>query len=313
MADSFLTLADIAKINDNNLADLDITDLVDDAPFLAALAADFSSNGADHKYVKETGAPVVGFRAINDGTENSKSEDTVVTISLKILAASFAVDKALAEIYKYGKDAYIAREAMRHLRAAFYMTEKQLINGTDNEADGFTGLRDAGTINALADEMVVNAEGSTADEQTSVYLVRTNSVGNDVTLITGNEGNIKIDDTVVVQGTGSATGTLPKLYTPIEGWLGLQIGSAKSVGRIVNLSATDDKELNDDLIYEAVSRFPAGRKPNLIVMNAQSREALRKSRTATNPTGHPAPIPETVANMDIVETDVITNTEPVVA
>lgn len=313
MADAFLTLADLIKVNDMNLADLQVTDLLDDAPLLKALAAEVASNGTEHKYLKETGAPTVGFRAVNDGTENSKSTDTLVTITLKILAASFGVDKALADAYRYGPDAYIAREARRQLKAAFFMAEKQLINGTDNDADGFTGLVDASTIDAVADAMVVNAGGTTADVQSSVYLIRTNDMGNDVTAITGNDGLIAIGDTVVNKATGSATGTYPEYYTPVEGWLGLQIGSAQSVARICNLSATDSKPLTDDLIFEALSLFPAGRKPNLAVMNGTRLEELRQSRTATNATGAPAPVPDTVGPCRIIETDAILNTEALVA
>ena len=44
-----------------------------------------------------------------------------------------------------GAAAMIAREAKRHLRAAFFAAEKQFINGTDNDGDGFTGFIDADT------------------------------------------------------------------------------------------------------------------------------------------------------------------------
>ena len=44
MSDTFMTLADLVKMNDQNLADLQITDLLQDAPLLAALAADTASN-----------------------------------------------------------------------------------------------------------------------------------------------------------------------------------------------------------------------------------------------------------------------------
>ena len=80
MADSFLTLADLVKINDMNLADLEVTDLLNMSPVLAMLPANPASNGTTHKYTKEITAPVVGFRAVNDGRENSKSADELVTV-----------------------------------------------------------------------------------------------------------------------------------------------------------------------------------------------------------------------------------------
>jgi len=314
MADSFQTLAHLALINDRNLSDAELSDILDDAPLLATLAADIASNGTSHKYLKETGAPVVGFRSANTGRENQKSTDTQVTIDLKILDASFAVDQAVANEYRLGRDAYILREARRHLKAALFEAEKQIINGTGNNADGFTGLANASTIDALADAMVVNAGGSTADTGSSVYLIRTNDLGTDCTLITGQNGKIDIGETVSQAIEDRAnSGRFPGYYTPITGWLGLQIGSAYSLGRIVNVTEDAGKGLTDALIYSALAKFPAARQPNLLVMNRRSLEQLRKSRTATNATGAPAPRPIDVDGIRIITTDAITSTEALLA
>ncbi|WLD11881.1 major capsid protein [Planctellipticum variicoloris] len=311
MANEYLGLTELLQISDMNLADLNVTDLLQDAPLLAALAAGPASHATEHKYLKETGAPVVGFRAPNAGRENKKSADTLVTIVLKILAASFDCDKAIADAYPKGAQQWLGREAIRHLKAAFAGAEGQILYGVGSDADGFVGLADASTLNALADAMVVNAAGTTAATGSSVFLIRTNEDGNDCTLIAGKEGKIEVGDTVVIQkDDGTATGkSYPAYYTPIEGWLGLQIGSAYSVGRIANLTADPGKGLTDALIYEALSRFPASRQPNRIAMNRRSLEQLRKSRTATNATGAPAPIPTEVEGIPIVTTDQIKSTE----
>lgn len=313
MANVYTSLADLVKINDMNLADLDVSDLLQDAPLFAALAADVASNGTEHKYLKETGAPVVGFRAANDGRENKASADTLVTITLKILDASFAVDKALADAYHKGVEAYIAREGLRHLKAAFAAAEAQLISGTGSDANGFVGLCDAATINAHTDAMVYDATGSTADTGSSVIAIRTNDDGNDCTLITGNDGNIVMGDSVVTRLTGSATGFYPGYFTPISGWLGLQIGSAYSVGRICNLTAQAGKTLTDDMISELLALFPASRQPNLLVMSRRSRKQLQQSRTATNATGAPAPIPIEAFGVPIIATDGMPNTQAILA
>lgn len=311
MADTFQTLAHLVKINDQNLADIDLSDILDDAPLMRALAADVASNGTDHKYVKETTAPVVGFRAANTGRENKRSDDTLVTINLKILDASFAVDKALAVSYRRGAEAYVAREARRHLKAAFFKAEQQFINGTDSDADGFNGLADA---LGLANAMTYDATGSTADTGSSVYLVRTNADGVDCTAITGNDGMIDMGDTIEQAIEDRANdGRFTGLYTGIEGWLGLQVGSAYSVGRICNLTAQAGKGLTDDVIYEALSLFPASRQPNLLVMNRRSLKQLRESRTATNQTGAPAPRPMDVDGIPVVVTDAILSTEAILA
>lgn len=313
MANVYTSLADLVKINDMNLADLDVTDLLQDAPLLAALAADVASNGTEHKYLKETGAPVVGFRAANDGRENKASADTLVTITLKILDASFAVDKALADAYRFGPEAYLAREGKRHMKAAFAAAETQILlgTGTGGDSNGFTGLVNASTIDAVADTMVVNAGGDTANACTTVFAIRTNDDGNDCTLITGNDGNIIMGDSTVQRLAGSSAGWYPGYFTPISGWLGLQIGSAYSVGRIVNLDF--DHTLDDDMLSSLLAKFPAARQPNLFVMNRTSRKNLQQSRTATNATGAPAPVPTEAFGVPIVVTDAIPDTIGVVS
>ncbi len=313
MADAFLGLTELLKLNDLNLADIEVTDLLDDAPFLRSLAAGEASNGTQHKYLKETGAPVVGFRDPNDGRENKKSADELVTINLKILDASFAVDKAIAEAFRRGWQQFVAREALRHIRAAFFHAEQQLFYGSDLDAKGFVGLSEAEGLSAVEDVMVVDAEGTTAATASSVWLVRTNDAGVDCTVIAGEDAKITIGESVIQRIAGATTGTLPAYYTPITGWLGLQIGSAYSVGRICNLTEDNGHTLTDDLIYDALSRFPASRQPNLIVMNRRSLRQLRESRTATNATGAPAPRPTDVEGIPIITTDALSNTEAVIA
>lgn len=312
MADDLLALADLLIINDMSVADLEISDILDDAAILRAMYSDTASNGTVHKYNKETGAPVVGFRSPNAGRELDSSIDTQVSIDLKILDASFLVDLALANAYQRGGPAaLVAREARRHLRAAFFAAEKQLVNGTGNDAGGFTGLINAATINQLADEMVVGAGGSTA--LTSVYLLRSTPDGNNVAVIVGQDGEISIGDTVTQMATDGDDKKYPALWTPVQGWMGLQVGGARSIGRIANLGTDTGKGLTDDLIYEAISKFPAGAPPTHLAMNRRSLQQLQKSRTTYSPTGAPAPFPTEVEGIPIVLTDAILNSETAVA
>lgn len=303
MADDFIGLTEIATLNDENLADIEVTDLLDRAPLLARLNAATASNGTAHKYLKETGAPVVGFRAPNAGREHDHSEDTLVTINLKILDASFTVDKAVADAYtKGGPSALIAREGRRHLKAAFFMAEKQLIQGVNNDSGGFVGLEDATGLDALADAMVNGAGGTTA--LSSVYAIRTEPSEEDCTLIVGQAGNIQMGESQVQRVTDGSSKHYPAYFTPIDAWLGLQLGSAYSVGRLANLDAGSNT-LDDDAIYDLLELFPSDRQPNVLAMGRRSLGQLRKSRTATNATGAPAPIPTEVAGIPIVTTEAI--------
>jgi len=311
MADAFLTLAEVAKVNDANNVDLGISDLLDESPLLARLAT-LDTDGNTYKYLKQTGAPSVGFRTVNDGVENTASTDTEVTDTLKLLDCSFVVDKAIADQYRHGPEALVAREAMRHLRSGFSTAEIQTIYGagTGGDASGYVGLADDAQLDGLADEMVIEAGGVAVDVQTSVWGIRSGGDNRDMSLITGMDGNIQIGETTV-QFIDGATGRYPVYATPIFAWLGVAIGGARSVGRICNIDAT--ATLDDDDLGDLISLFPAGRGPDHLAMNRTSIGQLRKSRTATNQTGAPAPFPTEAHGIPIVVTDSINSTEAVVA
>jgi len=303
MADSFITLSQLTTINDRNAFDLGCTDLYDDAPMLKALSATVASNGNQHKYIKESAAPTVGFRAVNVGLANSNSTDTEVTVPLQILDGSFAADKAMADAYYKGAAEFIARESRRHLRAVMFAAEQQIINGVVGaNSAGFTGLADA--LSALSNTAhVVNAGGTTATTGSSVYLIRTNDLGVDVQVVIGQNGNLVIGDTITQQLTDSSGGHYTGYWTPIQGWMALQVGSLASITRIANVTADSGHTLTDALISNAIATFPASRQPNMIVMGRRSLNQLQKSRTAVNITGAPAPIPQDSFGIPIICTD----------
>lgn len=313
MAASYNTLAGLVQFNDQNLADLEVTDLLDDAPLMQVLHAQVASNGTEHKYLKQTTASSSSFRAALDGITKTASADTLVTDTLAILDGSFDTDVALADAYKGGRDAWLQLELIRTMRQLFFNAEQQIFYGVASPGDstGFPGLRDNAQLDALADAMVYNAGGTTASTQTSVYLLRSGM--NDVSYILGNDGNIVVEDEPsIIQKAGSGSGFYPALYVPVTGYSGFQIGGAYSAARICNLHASDaSAQLTDDMIYEALALFPASRQPNLICMNRQSLKQLRASRTAVNPSGAPAARPADVDGIPIVVTDALVNTEAV--
>jgi len=305
MADDYLALADLTVINDNNSLDIEISDLFQKAPLLSVMAAVPASNGTVHKYYKTTGAPAVGFRSVNDGREHDSTDRTAVTIDLKIMDASFTMDTKIADGYKGGPEACLRMEAMEHLKAAYFALEKQVITGTVGGSNsGFSGL--ANSLNTAA--KCINAGGTTA--LSSVYLVRSNP--NEVAMIAGNDGRLDVSESMRQRVPG-ATGHFFAWVTEIAGWFGLQIGSdVKSIARICNLDATT-KGVTDSILYDAISTFEAGALPNYIVMNRRSVNQLRKSRTATNATGAPAPIPTDIEGIPIIVTDAISNAETAIA
>ena len=311
MADALNTLAGLIQFNDANNADINVSNLLDDAPLLQVLFAKGASEGTLHKYLRQTVASGNAFRAANAGLSKTYSQDEQITDTLKIIDGSFSVDKAIADAFKLGPEAYIEKELMRTLRARLFALEQQIINGVNADAAGFVGLNDDNQLNAIADAMVVAAAtpGESASVQTSVYLLR--SGDDDCAVVMANEGAFDVSDTVVtpIYDEADALTSYPGYYTGITGYAGFQLGGSYSAARICNIETA----LTDDDIYNALSLFPAARQPNMIVMNRNSLKLLRASRTAVNATGAAAPRPTDVENIQIVVTDAVTSTEGVVS
>lgn len=307
MADDMLLLADFVA-DALDLSNAQVTDLSQAAPLFMNLPVEMSSNGTTHKYAKETGAPVVGFRGEYAGRDFDSSTDSVVTVNLKILDFSWAIDKAVAGAWrKGGARALIAREGLRHLRAAMYKAEQQFIYGTDTDADGFAGLADNALFDGLADAMVVDAGGTTASTGSSVWLITAKPDACAAVMIEDNP--FDIGETVVQNFLDGSSQNYPAYYTPACTWMGMQIGGAYDICRIANLTEDSGKGLTDDLIYEALTTFPGGRRPTLMVGSRRSLRQLRQSRTATNATGVPAPIPREVDGIPFLVSEAVSDTE----
>ena len=319
MAEAYNTLAELVQLNDKNLADYDISDLLEGAPVLQMLTAVPASNGTVHKYMKQTVASSVAFRAALTGIAKTPSQDQLVTDTLKILDGSFSTDVALAKGYKDGVDAWLQKELQRTLRQAMAHIERQVFYGVGGTGDssGFVGLVDDVQLDAIGDTMLVNAGGSNADTQTSCFILRHGE--QDVAVVAGNDGNFELSHTPTIiekytTAELAASTSYPAYYVSVIGYMGFQIGSAFSAARIANIecnSLGSTSAFTTDHIYAALSKFPGAAPPNLICMNRNAQRMLRQSLTATNPTGAPAPFLSEVAGIPIVITDQLASTEAV--
>lgn len=294
------TAAEIIKLNDQNLADYEINDVFNQARLFQAAEAVESSNGTQHKYLKETGAPTVGFRQANAGRDNGNGTRVAVTTDLKIVDCSFEIDKALADGYKDGAEAYIQKEAPRYLRAGFFGVESAMING--DQTDGFDGLQQAVPDTST---YYVDAEGTSDAE--SVYLAYS---AEEAFALVANE-ELEIGESYITRAVDSSGKPFDVYRTPILGWMTIQLGGVADVVRIDNVSAEAGKGLTDDLLYEAAAKMPAGRAPNMVICSRTTQEQLRKSRVATNALGTPVPTPTDVPGIgQIVVSDIRPNIDP---
>ncbi|HEY4263392.1 MAG TPA: hypothetical protein VGM98_24730, partial [Schlesneria sp.] len=170
--------------------------------------------------------------------------------------------------------------------------------------DGFVGLAQASTVDSLSDtDHVVNAGGTTVDGASSVWLVRSSDDDTGVTVIMGKDGQIEIGDYVTIKNTDGSGKSYPAYYTPMCGWLGLQVGSAYDIVRIANITQEDGHTLDDDLLSMALELFPSGKQPTHIAMHRKVRGQLQRSRSTFNNDGKPAPMPTDYEGIPIICTD----------
>lgn len=306
------TLDGLLLLNDQNMSDIYPTNLLDDAPVIRALYAQNASQGGTlHKYLRRTTAAGVGFRAIGNGVTNAAEKFEDVALVCKYLDASLTRDVALAQGYRGGLSEYIRKETLASLQAAFAKLEAALFDKAGSTG-AYAGLLDFEEYTKLASTQVVLAGDSTVASNRSVWLLRT--AENGVSVIAGNEGRVDMEWSdsapTIVQVAGSDSGVYSAYRVTLGGWFGLQVGSKFDAVRITNLgtvTGTPDtyNKLTDDLISKGISRFPAQRGPNMIVMSRTSLQELQESRTATNPTGAPAPFPNEAFGVPIIVTDLL--------
>lgn len=309
MADDLRSAAELLLMNNKNLADIEVSNILNDAPVLRALKWTTASNGTVHTYEREIGAPVVGFRAANAGRFHDVPDYDYPVITLQILDAAHHEDKKIAESYtKGGVPAYMAKKTSAHLRAAFFALEMQIFQGTAADAGGFEGLPDSDQLDALADAMVVGNGGSSAC--TSVWMIRTSPNEDACNVVMGQDGNIDVPPYFLQMILDGNSKWFPAYVQPVDAYAGLQIAGAYDVGRLANVGTAEGTTLDDAALGGLWDLFPSNRKPNLIAMTRRSLGQLRDSRrTDLNKV---VPTPTDWEGIPIITTEAISNAETAV-
>ena len=308
-----VTSLDVLKINNSEEIVGAIMDCIKRHPEMEYFQASPVSRNA-YETLIVTDLPKVGFRKPGEFAEHFSPELKTAMVKCAHFDASWSMDHALATQSDWGKEKAYALQTITHLNAAFYSLCRQIWYGTNNvlaNSEGFPGLFQligSTAPNASNAELHVDA-GGTGNKLSSVFAV---STGIDaIQLAWGSEGQLTEGQIQVTpfQKTGTDGKLTHAHYASqqIEGWVGLQVTSAFAFGRIKNLSVA--KPLNDDQLFELISRFPVGREPSAFFMSRRSLEQLRKSRQAFNVTGAPAPTPTEVAGVPIYVSDAISNEE----
>jgi len=304
-----LNLLDIAKMNNSD----DVAGLIEEsiaaAPELNMIDARTIS-GTMYKTLVRSSLPSVGFRNANEGVAAVKSAYEIKTVETFIVDAPIEIDKAVADANEDGWESVLALEGNAVLEAAFRSMGSQMYYGTATAVGTSTALAPTKGFPGLIElydssNMEVDVTG-TGSDTSSAWLVKWGPQY--LRWVIGMGGEVQTQDAEATRLTDSAGLAYSGYRKPFELYIGLQMVNPNSVVRIKNIDSSTNT-LNDDDVYSALEKFPAGVTPDAIFMSRRSRGQIRSSRTATNATGAVAPTPTEVENVPIVVTDSILDTE----
>jgi hypothetical protein len=300
------TLLDIATINGCDATRGLVEEVVRVSPELDNGFAD-TIPGIHFRQQVRTAYGRVGFRAANEGTPRFASQYENRLFECFILNPIWQPDKAVADAYERGAQAFIAMEGIGMTEASMINLSSQFYYGIDNDPKGFPGVQ------ACVDpSMVIDAGASGATKTSSIWAVRWGV--RDCGWLWGLNGMLNLSavkEVVAYDGPGNP---YPAYYQDILARPGLCVASKWSVARIKNISVDPGDtthRANDKLLGQLKTLFPDPRQPHMYFMTKEVREQIRESRTATNPTGQPAPTPTDFEGVPLYATSGISNTEAV--
>jgi hypothetical protein len=269
-------LLDIAKLNGSDTIVGLIEETLTYAPEVQIMPAR-TIRGTSYKIASRVSYPGVGFRAANEGSTPSKSEFENQLIECYILSGAVQADVAVARAYEDGEQAWKDIESIGVMRQAMIELGSQVIYGTSVDAKGFPGLQAIHTAfnSGLGDlALTVSAAGSTA--KTSVYGINTDTQG--VQLVFGSGTTFELGEWRI-ENVGTAS-VYPAHVANLTAWVGMQVGSRYSVGRLSNVGTDNGTGVTDARLAELLSKYPVGYRPNYWLMNRRSAFQLQSSRSA---------------------------------
>ena len=308
-------LLDIAKLNGSDTIVGLIEETLTYAPEVQIMPAR-TIRGTSYKIASRVSYPGVGFRAANEGSTPTKSEFENQLIECYILSGAVQADVAVARAYEDGEQAWKDIESIGVMRQAMIELGSQVIYGTSHQAKGFPGLQAIHT--AFNAGLVVDAGGTAAGTGSSVYGINTDTQG--VQLVFGAGTTFELGEWRIENvGTSSV---YPAHVANLTAWVGMQVGSKYSVGRLKDATEDSGLGVTDAKLAALLSKYPVGYRPNYWLMNRRSAYQLQVSRSASTvqngvktSSGSEifAPLPTESNGIPIVITDSIGNTEALTA
>lgn len=350
MANALLSLLDLTKRKGNDQTIGLLEDTITYAPELSAISGR-PITGTQYKTVHRS-LPTVTFRQSNQGSATVKGKYRQSLHECFIIDAQIQADEMVVDAAGTGDGPEsdvgdpLFDEAQGVVMGAYITVGTQMYYGTSADPNGYTGIQSLTASSNTAKNQqpaVVLAGGSSANLQTSVYLIWENLRG--AHFIFGrNSGLTMMPEWRIQQVLDDNDPTHTKKYTAyvnnIKGWIGFAVNHPLSVARLANVNiANDSKPVTDNLIAQLLSYLPLQMRSEAIanlntggankfgpglklLMNPIAAYSLQQSRSpVTSGSGTAitaaealrfSELPQSSNGIPIVYTDSITSTEAVI-
>lgn len=296
-----VTLLDIAKATGTDAVVGLIEETMLVTPEISVIPAR-TIKGMRYKTKVLTDLPSVAFRSANEGVSATKGTIENRLVSCFYMSPRWEGDLAVLEEHEDGAKAAMAEEAVMHVSAAMITLSKQLWYGTANDAKGYPGV-----VDSLLASHTVDAGGP--DTKSSVFALKLGPQA--CQMIWGLDGELRLSEPRRETLRDDNNKPFEGLSQTFENFApGFAVHNTKAIGRIKNLS-DDSNTLDDDMMSNLLEKFPTAFRPDAFFMTRRSASQLRKSRTATNVSGQPAPIPMDFDGIPIYISEAISNAETV--
>ena len=305
MADSFLTLLDITKMNGSDQA----VGIIEEVRTYAPESEVFGGRpirGTTYKGLVRTALPAgPTFRAANTGTPVVKSTWDQRINQTFFLDAQMRVDEMVLDACEFGAEWALANEALGVAKEKLIALGYQFYYGNPSKTDfGFPGLcqlYDPAT-------MEIDAGETSGSLCSSAWLVVNKP--DCAEFIYGNNQGLQLKQWVA-QYIPTANAQYRAFLNNLSGYVGLSFNYTKSACRIKNISLAHP--LTDALVADALALFPVGVVPTHLFVNRTGRRLLQKSRVSTTQTTNVAlqyaPMPTESNGIPLYVTDSLTQTE----
>lgn len=275
------TLAEILQHQGGANADLErriIEGVLYSAPLFSKLPAR-TIKGTQYKQRVRTSLPLIGPTPYNTAPGSLNLNFEVRNAEAYPYQAFFAVDKKLEHGHREMFGDYAAQVMRAGTRGIMASLEFAAIYGKAFAEWGMHGL-----VDTIGDYMTISATGkhdSRVYGGASVWaLCLTPDDG--PTVIWGNNKSINFgqrrESDVTMPKANGELGSMPVYRWDVDFHIGMSQMADDTSARIVNESPANP--LTDDMLATLLEQFPAGRTPNVLVMNRKTLSRLRKTRSS---------------------------------